>query len=93
VIVYPTFREAVAHVNLDELSARSGVSVESIEAIIAGTAPASLSVMMRLGQALDTNPLDLFRLEPAMEAALASAPTRWVADADTLRRVAHARTP
>lgn len=68
-IRYPLLNATVTDVH--KLSKRSGVPVETIDAILSGRHAASLSVQMRLGQALGVNPLDLFALDPDVEALLA----------------------
>lgn len=92
-ITYPTFVDALVGRDLDVLSAKSGVEVDSIHAIIDGRPP-SLAVQMRLAAALgERNPFDLFRLgDPDLARAAgpdveAQGLPRYVADRATLRAV------
>lgn len=90
---YPHFVAAVDGFNIDrgELSKRSGVPVDVIEALLAGEHAAGLADQMRLGRALSINPLELFALDPDTEALLADRERqglpRWAVDQPALRAV------
>jgi hypothetical protein len=64
---YPTFVAALDDYDIEQLSERAGVSVESIEAIAAGPdVPPEAMVQMRLAGAMgEANPFVLFRLGDA----------------------------
>jgi hypothetical protein len=87
VITYPAFRAAVAERDIDELAAAAAVPADAIRAIAAGGVTASFAYRDRLARALDANPIELFRLEPYLEEALAGAPSRYVTDPAVLRLV------
>lgn len=86
-IRYPAFIAAVADGDVEQLATRSGVPGGTIRAIVAGGIAPSLAMRDRLARALGANPIDLFRLEPHLEAALAGAPSRYVTDPATLRNI------
>jgi len=73
-IRYPLLNDVVADVV--DVSRRSGVPVDIIEAILAGEHAAGLADQMRLGRALGINPLDLFALDADIESALADVETQ-----------------
>lgn len=86
---YPLLNATVAADDVPELSKRSGVAVESINAILNGTHAASLSVRDRIGEALGIDPRELFALDTAAEAALADVERqgfpRFITDPAVLR--------
>lgn len=88
-INYPLFAAALADVDINALAQASGTPAETIEAIAAGGVAPSLGVRMRLARALDANPLELFRLDDDLEAALADVEAqghhRHIDDPATLR--------
>lgn len=90
---YPALADAVGGVDLVELSHCSGVGVESIEALLDAAMPASLSVKMRLAEALGADPRVLFRLAPELEVAMgdvvAQGHPRYVSDPTALRAIEH----
>lgn len=88
-IVYRRFLAALDDVDVDELAARAGVTVDELEAIAAGGLAPSPDYRGRLARALDVDVVELFRLDDHLEEALAGAPSRYVTDPTTLRIVDH----
>jgi hypothetical protein len=86
-IRYPLFNASCADVR--DVSTRSGVPVDIIDAILRGDHAAGLAEQMRLGRALGINPLDLFALDDDIESALADVVAqghpRYATDRTALR--------
>jgi len=83
---YPTFTAMVAELDAEQLAVMTGIPADTIRAIAGGGIAPSFAVKDRLARALDANPIELFRLDPALEQALAGAPSRYVTDPPTLRQ-------
>lgn len=84
---YPRFTELIADYSprqLTRLASASGVTVEVICALAAGEHTAALADRMRLGAALNINPLELFALDPEVEAFLADVEPRFATDRNAL---------
>lgn len=84
-LTYPNLIDALAGRDLNDLAAVSGVDADTIRDVAAGGWTAPFALRDRLARALDANPIELFRLEPELEQALASAPTRYITDPAVLR--------
>lgn len=69
--LYRRFNDAVIELGVAQLSRRSKVPVDVIEAIMRGSHAAALKERDRLAAALHEPKGDLFRLDDALEAALA----------------------
>lgn len=83
---YPNLILTLRGRDLREIAVAAGVSVDTIEALVAtGGLSASLDVRARLAAALDVPPSWLFQLLPEVEDAVSQAPSRYVTDPETLR--------
>lgn len=86
-ITYPILVATVDGRDLDDLARAAGLRLAELEALLAGGRAASPATKERLARALAANPLDLFRLEAHLEEALAAAPSRYITDPATLRKI------